>query len=863
MTQTSLSRSTGFRILALASLYLLMGWAVRHLAQPTTFGTLVWLPAGLALAAILILGFRVWPGVALGSFLTTWFLFADPTGPPWTSLAVGLGASLQAVAGAWLVSRFRGPGRGLDTPREIQSLVLLGAAGSCLINSTLASLLLWSQGQVPGGQALSTWFSWWIGDAVGVLILTPPLLLLDPALPRGRDRLLRVAWPVALAFTLVVLISLHVRYLEDRAEQQDFRSSAAAGLRVLDWEFQNSLEALDDVERLVASSQTVTSDEFRRFVGPALERDPALETLDLAALVPESQRRDFESRWFPITELTPEGRLRPAARRPLFAPLVYVEPAVANETFLGMDFASEALRREAVHQSLASRATVATAPLRLLLGRRGILGYVAFRPIEVGGQARFLALASFDLSRLFGPPLNRAGLSWMGVRVYDLGPAGEERTLVFDRPAEREGQFTRTMQIQRANRRWEVVFSGASPKAARSAGRWGVLAGGPLFTGILGAFMLLVTGQASRTEQLVLERTSEVRRLARRTVLVLDSAGEGICGLDLEGRASFVNPEAARLAGRPAADLLDRDLHAGLHPPDLCPGQGCPILSCLREGRLHSGSALTFQNLDGERFPVDCVAAPIREDGELVGAVVVFRDIRERLAADRMKSEFVSVVSHELRTPLTAIRGSLGLVASGKMGSLTPPVEKMVALAMRNVDRLGLLIDDILSLEAMESRTLCLEIEECPARRLLERALEENAPLAERASVTLELDRAEGQVRADPQRVHQVLTNLIGNAVKFSPAGAPITLAAIPVGPDGEVRFEVRDRGRGIPADFLPHLFERFRQVDSSDTREKGGTGLGLAICRNLVLAHGGRIWAESVEGQGSTFAFTLPAAGS
>jgi signal transduction histidine kinase len=240
---------------------------------------------------------------------------------------------------------------------------------------------------------------------------------------------------------------------------------------------------------------------------------------------------------------------------------------------------------------------------------------------------------------------------------------------------------------------------------------------------------------------------------------------------------------------------------------------------------------------------------------------VLFRELSERLAADRMKSEFVSVVSHELRTPLTAIRGSLGLVSSGKMGALPPAVEKMVAMAMRNVDRLALLIDDILSLEAMESGTVCLEIQDCPARDLLERALEDNRPLAERASIPLELRRAEGTVRADPHRIQQVLTNLVGNAVKFSPAGAPIVLAAIPVEADREVRFEVRDHGRGIPADQVQHVFERFRQVDSSDTREKGGTGLGLAICRNLVRAHNGRIWVESVEGRGSTFLFTLPMA--
>jgi signal transduction histidine kinase len=223
----------------------------------------------------------------------------------------------------------------------------------------------------------------------------------------------------------------------------------------------------------------------------------------------------------------------------------------------------------------------------------------------------------------------------------------------------------------------------------------------------------------------------------------------------------------------------------------------------------------------------------------------------------RMKDEFVSIVAHELRTPLTSIRGSLGLLASGKLDG-TPQAQRMLQIAAQNSDRLVRLINDMLDLDRMHSGRLEMEPALLPVQPLVQQAMDavQGAAAALQVRMEARVDPAV-QVWGDGDRLVQVLVNLLSNAAKFSPAGALVEVIVEDRGPN--VLFQVRDRGRGIPADRLDDIFERFRQVDSSDARDKGGTGLGLAICRTIMQQHGGRIWVASEWGKGSTFFFTVP----
>jgi PAS domain S-box-containing protein len=288
-----------------------------------------------------------------------------------------------------------------------------------------------------------------------------------------------------------------------------------------------------------------------------------------------------------------------------------------------------------------------------------------------------------------------------------------------------------------------------------------------------------------------------------------------------------------------------------------------------RDGKMTvvSYNATTFYDRDRTLQGVFAAARDITErrhieqmlqekNVELESAKSVAEQTVERLEeVEQLKKGFLSTVSHELRTPLTSIRGSLGLLASGAAGPLPDHVVEVVALAERNAIRLMALIEDILDLERLETGKIELHITRVPIASILRRAMESLAAFGAHG-VTVDAPNVSSSIDVDADRIVQVLVNLLSNAVKFSPPGGVVTIA---VTVDGQwTEFRVIDHGRGVPAVHRRAIFERFRQVDPSDAREKGGAGLGLAICKSIVEQHGGSIGVESEEGAGSAFWFRL-----
>ena len=366
-------------------------------------------------------------------------------------------------------------------------------------------------------------------------------------------------------------------------------------------------------------------------------------------------------------------------------------------------------------------------------------------------------------------------------------------------------------------------------------------------------------------ERRVREQTADLRRLARQTEVLLTSVGDGIYGVDAEGRVTFVNPTGARLLGYPPAELTHRQAHEAFHAPGEdgtpFPWEGCYIAQSIRDGTVASSEQDTYVRRDGSRVPVEITSSPLVDGERIRGAVVAFRDITQRQEVDRIKNEFLSVVSHELRTPLTSIRGSLGLLAGGALGELSPPARRMAAIALESSERLTRLINDILDMERIESGTMPMDFLEHDVADLVAASVSEISGLAQAAEVGMEVGECAGRVIADADRIVQTLTNLVGNAIKYSHRGGVVRVETRRT--DGFVRFSVADYGRGIPAEKLVSVFDRFEQVDSSDTRQMGGSGLGLAISRGIVERHGGRIWAESEIGSGTVVSFMIPAVAS
>jgi PAS domain S-box-containing protein len=353
---------------------------------------------------------------------------------------------------------------------------------------------------------------------------------------------------------------------------------------------------------------------------------------------------------------------------------------------------------------------------------------------------------------------------------------------------------------------------------------------------------------------------TERKRADEQFRLAIEAAPTGMLLMNLTGSIVLVNAQIENLFGYPRTELLGRQIEMlvperqrGRHPHSPEEFFGVP-----RARAMGAGLELFGLRKDGVEVPIEIALNPLHtSDGEFVLSSII--DLTQRQEMDRLRTDFVSTVSHELRTPLTSISGSLGLLQSGALGALPDKAAAMVRIAYKNSGRLVRIINDMLDIGRLEAGKLALQMVSVPLAELLQQSVEVNAGYAEKCGVRFLLDTGscDHRVLADPDRLMQVITNLLSNAAKFSPPGADVLIR---LRTDAEtMRVEVEDSGDGIPEAFQSRIFEKFAQADGSATRRFEGTGLGLSIARKLTQAMGGAIGFSSVVGRGSVFHLELP----
>ncbi|XGW00136.1 MAG: GAF domain-containing protein [Leptolyngbya sp. BL-A-14] len=401
------------------------------------------------------------------------------------------------------------------------------------------------------------------------------------------------------------------------------------------------------------------------------------------------------------------------------------------------------------------------------------------------------------------------------------------------------------------------------------------------------------------------QATAVIREAERRWRSLLDNVQLLVVGVDQRVKINYVNAFFLNLTGYTEAEVIGKSWFEQFLPPSI----QATIQTVFSEV-LTQGAHPYYQNViltkAGEERCIAWNNTMLQDaNGNSTGIISIGEDITERQRVEKMKNEFISIVSHELRTPLTSIRGSLGLLATGVMDDEPDAMKHMITIAATDTERLVRLVNDVLDLEKLESGKISFVREWCNAADLMQRSIEVMQSSAQAANVQLIVQPLSLQIWVDPDRIIQTFTNLLSNAIKFSPPGSTIWLKAtrdvgdarkakdagdtkdatqrsersnvaaqsapqtsnpsnvaaqtVPLHPTPYVLFSVTDQGRGIPADKLESIFNRFQQVDASDSRDQGGTGLGLAICQSIVQQHDGDIWVESCWGQGSTFFFSLP----
>ncbi|WP_333797038.1 CHASE domain-containing protein [Rheinheimera sp.] len=869
----------GGRIILLAAAYVQSGQLAMLLAAPPGFVSAIFPPVGVSLAAVLIWGYPMLLGVFLGSSL----LNLSISGVSIAALSlesllvpcsIALGTTAQCLVASWSIKRWVGFPSAMTADKQIFWILLIGGPLSCLLSATAGISVLYHHQIITSGQLLFSWWSWWVGDSIGVLIAMP-LMFIAFASPRDiwRSRISTVGLPLLLSCALMVV--LFFRTIEDEQSrlQQHFHEQAKLMAQSIQSRLELYTSAIKPVERFFAASAKVSNTDFATFVSATAQNHAGIRALSWNPKVLQQERLQFEAELtqdanstgqvarLSINERDDDDTLVPAGNRASYFPIRYIEPLAQNRAALGYDVASEPVRQQAMFKARNSGNASLTAPLSMVQDHQHQIGMLLFYPVYQGHQLpatlagrqqllRGYVVAVLHITEVIASALVSYPQQSFQLQLDDISTG---RALpLYHTQSNPVPAYARALAWQQefevAGRRFSLHIEPSEQflQAQSSLQPWAILTGGLLLCSLLGGFLLSVTGRAEQVRRQVKQRTLELTGIlnnAAEAILIFNSAG-GIERANIAAQQLF-GYSNNQLLQLPIGSLLPEFKHAG--ETELSQKQGRAIEAV---GNSAAGVMLELEiSLSSYSLPGH------------TWFICLLHDISERKKIARLKSEFVATVSHELRTPLTSIKGALELVNAGVLGTIPEAAGNMLCLACKNTERLELLVNDILDIEKLELAEASLVLSPLNLADQLQLALQQNQSYATSYAVTLCLDMeqlpATTKVMAHNQRLQQVFSNLISNAVKFSPAQSQVQIKARLQGQQAIVSFS--DQGPGIAEEFRSRIFQKFAQADGSDTRQRGGTGLGLSICKALMEKMHGSIGFDSIEGKGSTFFIILP----
>lgn len=877
------------QILAVALVYAVLGRLSLLLAIPPGYSIAIYPPAGIALGVVLAGGYRLLPGVAAGALfanlLINFELNSGLDANAWiASSAVAIGAMLQAAAGCRMVRHFLQEDLSLDTDKRIFQFFFYGALIACLINASIGVVTLAILNIVPWPEFVNNWIAWWTGDTFGVLTITPIVMVIFGK-PRAiwYARRWSVMLPLFVCLLLVVTAFTFTRYREEQKQQLEFRLKAERVGQSLQNRLDSHSDIMRNVERLYASSNHVDRGEFATFVSHTVANQKAISFLAWVPKVMQSQRENFEVSVlregfanFQILEMNEQQSLDEARIRDEYYPIKYIEPFISNHQLFGYDMGSSVLRRNAIEDARDSGNLTVTDPLTSLEASDQQLHVLLFAPVYEHGKpldnieqrkAAFsgTAVSMLRMGSLVKDNLASEDLKNLSVKFYDLSYPGK-KGIFLDDIAEIDNRYLFQATINFGGRQYAFLAQPSSEywKSHVAWITWITMIGGLLFTGLLGAYLLVATAHTYGIENLVAQRTTQLHDSEERLRTILDNAAEGILTTDEYGIIESANQSAEILLKYAHDSLL------GLNMLNLFPDPDSRML--LIRHLTSSSLGMSFEETgksdreevmaikkDGQEVPVELAITRVKL-GQKILLVIIMHDLSEKKRVEKLKTEFVSAVSHELRTPLTSIRGVLGLLVGGVAGEIPDKAHTMLLMANDNATRLTTLINDLLDFEKLEYGSMQFHFETLQLDELVQNTIQSNLGYAQNFGVDIRcklLAERALPVRVDSQRFTQVLSNLLSNAVKFSRENGrvDVTISAN----INYARIEVQDYGIGISEAFKSSIFQKFTQEDAKAARKYAGTGLGLSLSKTMIEKMGGEIGFHSEEGQGSVFFIILP----
>ena len=695
------------RILLLALAYFVFGQLAILLAIAPGMATSVFPSIGIAIAAALLWGYPMLVGAFLGSLL---FKLVQPDWPQaltWSdkviySLNMAAITALTVAFALWAVRRFASFHSALTFEKSILWLFVLAGPLACLISSGLSTMVLQQVGIVTAENAGLNWFTWWIGDMIGVMIAIPLVFMLyAKPRPLWRARWLTVGLPLLVCTALVVALFVLARYQHSQTLQQKFFDQSEQISATFQFRVSKVLQQMRMLERLFATQPEVTEPMFQHFLQDYPWQEAGVLFFDWIELVPHQQRAELQALLQTDFKEYANPGVRLAAERPNYSVIRYMASASGDKSLAGLDLASDPVRKEAMDYAMDSGSISITAPVRLVSGNAALMffipvyhqGIVPESTEQKRKQIRGFICGIFETEQLVQTSLSQYDSSQFHLQIRDLGTGLSYYGSLPELSAQAR-YLTWTRHWSHAGRSLELQLVPSKTMLNLNSGQqsWYVLTGGLVLCSLLGIFLLVLTGRSARIEHLITQRTKELSS-------ILDNAIESIVIVDQQGLIERVNKETSLLFGYAMPTLLRQPVSK--------------LLACLPEHKNHQllqpltvdqlnlwvGHTVEVTGLseEGQQIPLEMGLSRVdTADKHLY--TLMLHDLRERKKIDRMKSEFISTVSHELRTPLTSINGSLGLLAGGVVGELPSAAQQLVQIAKTNTDRLGRLVKGILGI---------------------------------------------------------------------------------------------------------------------------------------------------------------------
>lgn len=873
-------------MIIMAAAYFILGVMGLSLAIPPGYASPIFPAAGLAVALMLWSGNRAWFAIWSGSFLLNLSVSsfnADLNiASALVAFGIACGAALQALLASYLVSSQLGKSwQEMELESDIGRTLLLASVVACIVSASIGVTVLYAADIITSAAWVNSWWSWWVGDTLGVLIIMPiALSLLYRRHPSWRNRLKTIGIPMLLVLLVVAGVVALTSHWEQKAEKDGIKKHGEAFERLIQQRYIAHSEAIAALARLMEVMPDMTYEQFDYFTRITLKDHPDIFALSYNPYVSHAQRADYEAHMsrvgavsgFKIKERGPQIGFVDAAERAFYLPVGFIAPLEGNRDAIGYDINSDPTRHEAIEKVLHTGGSAVTAPIRLVQEHQNRIGMLFLSPAFSNqinadiknklADIKGFAIGVIKVDELITIATQSAMVEGLIYQIDDVAATGRQvmyRSSATDMPV--YDDYAWYTEIKFADRTWAmkvtptVEYINKHPRPLA----WAISIVGLFFTALLQILMLVITGRTNLVEKKVREQTRELQ--LNRDALQDSNAQlstlfklspDALVALSAESVIQFVNPAFEAITGISSNDILRQ--HINVLDAELKKRAEFPDQFLGVAGYFSVNEQLPHTLM--LRYPHKTVLQIIGmySDASNIAKILYMRDITAEAEVARLKSEFISHAAHELRTPMTSIYGYIELLLQRSFDEKMR--REMLEAMQRQSELIVNMLNELLDLARIDARQgkdfnfETLNINHLLTKMISDLQLERSA-----SNVSLALHGTDVIVSGDAAKIRQAIMNVLTNAEKYSARGKPIQLTMHVE--ENEVGIEVRDQGIGMSEEQVRHVGERFWRADTSGSIP--GTGLGMSIVKEIIAFHGGHVEIISTPSMGTTVTLWLP----